>query len=219
MHTCHHGSIDPVSKYAVPCNACFAICCKHEIIDPATGEKRIDRLKFPNYLGGLPMKSPGAVPKTAEVPKGAVHHALKPVEMEFWNMRCNFSESFDKVETVKYAPALDAFFRWFTDKMVVEKVAGSLFLFTVTLQRSDAALEERPSAALTRKVYNVVGRPLNIDDDDDARECDAIMKVFREKYAKAPQAEDEVIDMFRLIFASEANVLEPYFFNRGTITY
>ena len=219
--TCHHGTIDPVTHCGAPCAACFAVCCKHETFDPFTGDKIIDRIKFPTHVDSLPMAPPAtaAAPKPAEVPKGAVYHALKPVVMEFWNMRCNFSEDFNHADTGKYAPAWDAFFRFFADKMTVEKVTGSLFLFNVTLNRSEAALVECPSLAPTRKVYNVVGRPLDIDNRNDECEMETMKKAFREKYVKAPQTEDEVVDMFRLIFASEANVLEPYFFKSGTVVY
>ena len=151
--------------------------------------------------------------KPKNLPKGAVHHAMAPVEMEFWDMRCECSEIFDDE---KFIPAFDSFYKFFSDKMIVEKVAGSMFLFTVILIRSEANMIQNVSNYKHEKiikVYNIDGR---IPSDD---EGDALRAKFRETYVNEPKTESEVIDMFRLIFRMEVCCLVDIFLKSGTIVY
>jgi hypothetical protein len=159
---------------------------------------------------------PSVVSTPKHLPKGAVHHAMAPVELEFWDMCCMASQH---VEDHKFSASFDSFFKFFKDKMIVEKVAGSMFLFNVTLYRSESHMTMYPHGKDTVKVFNLVGRPLDIDNDDDDAVRLALYKEFREKFEKEPTTQSDVEKMFRLIFQAEAHVLTPHFFKPGTIMY
>lgn len=217
--TCFHGRLDEKEGVGMPCVDCVRVCCSHELFDEKTKVKRLRGM--PDFLLQAYAPANAAPPamvtavKKEGVPTGAVHHAMAPVELEFWDMRCMFEEG---LENDKYADALDSFFRFFTDKMVVEKVAGSRFLFTVTLTRSEfRQLDSRMPP--TCKIYNVVGHPLDVDKDSDWAILQEIRKTFCEKYAVAPQTEEEVVQMFRMIFGAEAYCLTGHFFKVGQVVY